>query len=999
MGKRVSSPILVGRREALQQLESAFERARRGEPGLVLVAGEAGIGKTRLVSELVARLRGTECQVLAGGCVSLSAEGAPFGPIVEGLRTLTRDLSQADLDAVMGSGAGGLLPLLPHLSTMRDVTGSTGISPDTAEDRLLELLLGVVGRLAARAPVLMVVEDIQWADRSTIDLIAFLARNLRDERVLLVTTFRTDEPQARRHILPLIAELGRGAIAERIDLEPLNRAEVGEQLSAILGAPAASSLVDEVYARCQGNAFFSEELLAADSMAGSMPRTLRDVLSARLGALGHEARELVRVASAAGRRFSEGMLASMTDAEPGSSRSALREAIDHQILVRESGVPHEHLAFRHALLQELLYVDLLPSERVRLHGACARAIEERLAGAPDAVLASELAYHWEAAQEPERALHASIAAGMAADAAGARHEAALQFQRAIALLDGLPGSEAALPLDRVQLLERAAANLQDEPSRAVEHAVAALALVDPEQDPVRAGLLHAALARYLWFSGDGAGALEACREAVRLVPAHPPSVARARVAAGLGQILMILARWEEGVAPCEEAVAMAAATGARSIESHGLNTLGILTAYLGDVDGGLVLLRRALAIAEEIDSIDDLDRAYANVLDVLIFAAARYDEAGDIGLEAIGPAGANRFTGVSASLLHSDVAAALYFAGRWDEACAVLDRARLQPAGGAGGIALEIRAAQLQIGRGELEEAGPRIEELVRVLEEAADPQWIAPTAAAQAELAIWNGDPAEALRAVAEGLRRSEFGSGANVSRIGPLLALGVRAAADLAEHGRRHRSDASLDSAHTQGAEHLARMRAIREEIAMRWQVLQRIADSFSGLCEAEATRLKGRSDPAAWSTGADLLRGLGQPYLHAYARYREGEAFLAAPPRDPPRARAALREAHEVATGLGAAPLQAAIERVAARGRVDLSADGARGRRSSAPAGLTRREQEILGLVADGLTNRQIGERLFITEKTAGHHVSNILAKLRVASRAEAAAAAVRLGIAQP
>jgi DNA-binding NarL/FixJ family response regulator len=457
---------------------------------------------------------------------------------------------------------------------------------------------------------------------------------------------------------------------------------------------------------------------------------------------------------------------------------------------------------------------------------------------------------------------------------------------------------------------------------------------------------------------------------------------------------MILAHTDEGVQYAEEAVRLAVGTGARAIETHALNTLGILTAYIGDVEGGLAMLRRALEIANEIASIDDIGRAYGNLTDVLIFAAARYDESGDLGLEATGTADAPMFTGVIAALRYGDLALARYLGGRWDEARAALDRARLQPAGGAGEIALAVRTAQLQVGRGEFEKAARQLEVLRQRLVGAADIQWIAPATEAQAELAIWQGDPALALRAVADGLERVHLGHGANVSRLGPMFVLGVRAAADLAG-ARRHRSGVDLDSVRREGAAHLASMQALRDDIATRWPAHLRLAEPYLALCTAEASRLEGRTDPETWATAAELFQDLGQPYVSAYSLYREGEALMSAR-RDASRARSTLRAAHAVAVRLGAAPLRAAIEEVAARGRVDLTeGDGARGR-SAGPAGLTPREQEILGLVAEGLSNRQIGERLYITEKTASHHVSNILGKLGVAGRVEAAAEAVRLGI---
>ena len=985
MATRLSSPTIVGRRAELAQLQAAVKRAAVGEPGVVLVAGEAGVGKTRLVEEFAGWARGDGYQVLIGGCVSLSATVAPFAPIVAALRPLMRDGGEPDLDAILGANASG------------PMADATGISPDMGHSRTLELLLGVLRRLAARAPIVLVVEDIQWADQSSLDVLTFLVRNLRTEPILLLPTLRTDEPGSRPELLPFIAELSRQSRAERIDLARLNRPEVAEQLAAILGAPASSALIEDVYRRSQGNAFFSEELLAAESFVGLLPQTLRDVLTARVGALSSPAQGLVRVASAAGGRFSESLLSRIADANESAFRSALREALDQQILVRHQAVGGEQLGFRHALVRELLYGDLLPSERVRLHAACARAIEEQPTAASDAVLASELAYHWHAANEPERALQASIVAATAAEAAGARTEAALQFERALELLDRLPEAEAGLPLDRVQLLERAAANQLENPGRAVQHIREAIELGDALRDPVRAGLLQAALGRYLWFSGDGAGSLVACREAVRLVPADPPSVERARVTAGLAQILMILTHSEEAVRYSQEAVRLATAAGARAVESHALNTLGLLTAYLGDVEAGLAMLHRALEIAQEVGSVDDVGRAHANLRDVLIIVAARFDEAGDQGLEAVSPGREPALGGIWSTFALIDVAWARYLGGRWEDAAAALDRTRLQPAGSLGEVEWAIHTAELSVGRGEFEVAARELAALRGLLQGSADTQWIAPATAAQAEFDIWNRDPVGALRTVADGLGRVQPSFGANASRIGPMLALGVRAAADVVE-GSRHRSGPAIDVARSQAAEHLATIRAIRDDLAARMPAHLRLADPYLALCRAEASRLDGASDPDAWAEAAGFFLDLAQPYPAAYARYREGEALLAAR-REATRARSALREAYATAVGLGAAPLRAAVEAVAKRGRIDLN-DQVTGRGASTrAAGLTVREQEILRLVASGLTNRQIGEQLFITEKTASHHVSNILAKLGVRGREEAAAEAVRLGISPP
>jgi DNA-binding CsgD family transcriptional regulator len=990
---RLSSPTLIGRRSELASLQEAAGLAAAGASQLVLVAGEAGVGKSRLVAEFAnwARQRGD--RVLVGGCVSLSGDVAPFAPIVEALRPLRHELTPSELAAVLGPRARDLAALLPDIAPTTAVTSSTGMTPDGAEGRQLELLLGVLGRLAARAPLVIVIEDIHWADRSTLDTLAFLSRNLRTEPILLVATFRTDEPGARRQLLPFVAELERHDRVQRIDLVRLNRAEVADQLSAILGSQASSGLIDSVFSRSQGNAFYSEELLATESIAGAMPQTLRDVLMARVGALGEPAQELVRVASAAGRRFPESLLEQISGLDESAFRAALREAIGQQVLVRADFGGDRH-AFRHALMQEVVYEDLLPSERVRLHAVCARAIEAAGSATSDPIQASELAYHWQAANEPERALRASIQAGEAAEAAGARKEAAVQFERALALLEAVPDAPADLPLDRVELLERAAANGEFDPERSAAHIRDALRLVPAGEDPTRAGVLHAALGRSLWLSGDGAGALAECRIAIDLVPAEPPSIARARVAAGLGQILMILGSSEEGVGYSEEASAIAAKLGATAIEGHALTTLGVLTAYRRDAEEGIALLRRGLAIAIELDSVDDIGRGYGNLLDVLIFAALRYDEAVEAGMELIEGANLERLGGVITGIVHADTTMALYLGGRWDEAVALLDRARLHPSSGAGEIALEIRAAQLDVGRGELDRARERIDVLRERLRSAIDPQWIRPMLAAQAELLLWEGRPGAAREVIDAGLAREELVSAATVTRVGPLLALGVRAAADAVGRGRR--GEPAVDAARNHGIADATAMRAHRDAIAEGSPALLRLAEPHLALCEAEVTRLDGESDPEAWARAAEAFEASPQPYDAAYARYREAEALLAGR-KDIRRTRSSLQAAWDTATRLEARPLVAVVEGLAKRAGIEVTQEPAgRARAAASSLGLTTREEEVLALIAAGLSNKEIGGRLFITEKTASHHVSSILSKLGVGGRAEAAAEAVRQGI---
>jgi predicted ATPase len=285
MGGRVASLAFVGRLEELGVLEAARGRATNGEPAVVLVGGEAGIGKTRLVAELADRCRARGTRVLVGGCLPAGGDGLPFAPVVEALRPLPGELGVESVRGLVGPSWPELARLLPALGEP-----SSGLVGQAAQARLFELLLGLLGRLGEQAPVMLVVEDLHWADRSTRDLLAFLVRNLRRERLLLVVTYRSDEPPADR-LGPYLAELDRGGPVERLELARLDRAATVAQLTGILGAAPAADLVDAVFARSEGNPFFTEELLAAvRAGSGVLPATTRDLLQGRVDRLAEQAR-------------------------------------------------------------------------------------------------------------------------------------------------------------------------------------------------------------------------------------------------------------------------------------------------------------------------------------------------------------------------------------------------------------------------------------------------------------------------------------------------------------------------------------------------------------------------------------------------------------------------------------------------------------------------------------------------------------------------------------
>src|SRR5215211_2213760 len=499
VARRVSSPVLVGRDAEVAQLRAALELAAAGRPATVVVAGEAGVGKTRLVAQLLGEAAGRGAVALTGGCLDVGEGVLAYAPLVEALRPLPSVTEPAELERVLGGARAELARLVPELGSPAEAGGTPASAP-LAPTRLFELLLGTLHRLAETGPLLVVVEDLHWADQSTRDLLGFLVRNLRGG-VALVLTYRSDELHRRHPLRPFLAELDRSGRAERLELE---------LLAGILGEPLASALVGEVLARSEGNPFFAEELLAAHLEGSRLPLVLRDLVLARVAALSEPTQRVLEVAAVAGTRVDHQLLAAVVGQDPGQLVWLLREAVGRHVLaVDEAG---DAYAFRHALVQEAIYDDLLPVQRGPLHAAYARALERRIAQRSDdsgppgatAVERGRLAYHWYAAHDQGQALVASVRAGQAAEAASALAEALGHYERALTLWDQAPEAAAGSPLDRGAVLHRAAeaANLAGYDDRAVALGRLALDRVDTAAEPLRAGALLERLGRYHWTAAD-----------------------------------------------------------------------------------------------------------------------------------------------------------------------------------------------------------------------------------------------------------------------------------------------------------------------------------------------------------------------------------------------------------------------------------------------------------------------------------------------------------------
>jgi hypothetical protein len=512
---------------------------------------------------MTARWADDGTRVLVGGCVPVGDGNLPYAPIMEALRTLLADVGVGAVRDLVGPAWPELAHLLPALGEPHgDPPGQA------AQARLFELLLALLGRLSEQALLVLVVEDLHWADQSTRDLLAFLVRNLQRERMLLAVTYRDDEP-AQQRLGPYLAELDRAGQVKRVELSRLDQIETAAQLAGILGTAPPAELAEAVFARSEGNPFFTEELLA--TVRGGLtdlPATLRDLLRGRIEALPGSAQQVVRVAAGAGRQVPHELLAAVAGLDEPRLDRALRAALAHQLLV----IRPDGYAFRHALLQEVAYASLLPGERVGLHARYARALTERAAlpGESPAVAAAELAAHWDAAGEPTRALPAHVAAGLAAEHARAFPEADRHYQRALQLWTlvselGSPGG-----LDHPGLLARAAeaAALAGATDRAVALLEDALGRVDRTAEPVRAAILLSRLGFHRYRAQGETEALAAYEAAESLLAHQPPSAEQARVLGGHAQALMVSLRSQQAIPLCEQAIATARAVGARAEEAY-----------------------------------------------------------------------------------------------------------------------------------------------------------------------------------------------------------------------------------------------------------------------------------------------------------------------------------------------------------------------------------------------------------------------------------------------
>ncbi|MEI7034846.1 helix-turn-helix transcriptional regulator [Streptomyces pratensis] len=1025
---RSVSPVFVGRAEELASLTGALARAVGGVPQALLIGGEAGVGKTRLVEQFVAAAQRCDVVAAVGACVEIGADGLPFAPFPTALRALLRALPE-EMAAACAGQEGELARLLPELGEVhKDATDEHSIA------RLFELTVRLLERISADRTVVLVLEDLHWADASTRHLLSYLFRTLRSGHLMVVGTYRADDLHRRHPLRPLLAELDRLRTVTRVELGRFSHEEVGRQLAGILAEAPEAGLVDEIFDRSDGNAFFVEELARSVECCGDssgLSESLRDLLLVRVEALPEHAQRIAGIVAEGGSFVEHELLAAVAGLGEEDLNEALRAAVGANLL--QPAPDSDGYRFRHSLVREAVSDDLLPGERTRVNRRYAEALEAD----PSLVRADEratrLASYWYAAHDAAKALPAVLQAAVEARRRYAYSEQLRLLERAMELWDDVPDAVRATlrPFDYAEVYPAAgcdpehtplryldvmaeatvAARLGGDRKRALAISKKAMRVLDPDGDPLRAAWFWVQRSRLTQGldRGDGWEELATAQELVRGLP---PSAVQADVLTNVASWRALHQPGPQALADSDRAVEYARLVGDEYIELHARLTRGWLAADAGGVEDGLAEMYAVRDRAEELRLVHLLGRASIN-LPSSLEAMGRSLEAvaaADHGIEVCHRHG----LADSGAWVYANQAQSLFSLGRWSQSENAAEAAgRLALSHKSKGL-VAVRRTELAIARGDIA-GGEEQLALTRKYFGLRDPQpqhLITPARHAML-LAAAQGRIAEA-RAVFEEIAGHGFPPGTQRYAL-PLL----QSAATIEADAR------GLPAAEPERPAMLAMIRRYVKNLPM----LVPVWAAYGLFIEAELARAEDADTPAHWARAAEAFGPLSRPHELAQVRRRWAESLLVAP-GDRSTATALLHRAHTAARRLGARPLAEAVEQLASRARIALGASGAApgdggvvhpavlrdasaggdpspAGREQPPAeeqdpaiaalasfGLTPREQDVHRLVAAGHTNRRIAEELFISPKTASVHVSNILAKLGVSSRGEAAALAHRL-----
>ena len=927
---------MVGRDADLADLVRAFERADAGEPTAVLIEGEAGIGKSRLVREFETSVS-EKVDVHAGWFLDLGAARTPFGPLIGILRSLVAVLGPDEALAAVGAGGEALRVLLPELATeavRRDRT-----SPEALRDAIATLIEAAAGN----RPQIILVEDLHWADDSTLALLAFLLRTIDHGRVLILLTCRSEDVRRGDATSRFIADVRRARLVERIVLSRLDAAGTRALAEQLSGRELSDTALERMHERAEGVPFFIEELACCSD--APLPESLTGLLLTRFDRLGDDAGAVVRIAAGAERALSHPLLARLTGYDDDRLDAAIREATLSGILV----VDDEHYRFRHALLREAVHDDLLPGERARLHRSYAEALEEH--GSRNH---ASLAYHWRLAQDRERALSSAVAAMWQAKAGYAFASAARFGELVLELWEQVPDAEAAAGIDRISLLITLGSVLRNAGDDERALAVARLGLDELDEqrvDPVQHVRLLRDHAQFLSNLGRP-GPLEGYEKALALLDAHSivDGHLRATVLNGIASRHMLAGRSVASILAATAAEHAARSAGDDGERSIALNLRACSLMLLGEIDHA----QRAFDEAEQLAQAGRAGVQFrVNYSDSLTLRG-HYREAlrvAEEGLQRVRELGVLRSSG---GALTQNMIEPLLALGEIDEVERLLDTVPDRHVVQRSGLYLSTSRIRALAWRGRVDDGEQVRSEWIPALTRAAPLErqvWYY-IVEADFALAIARGDWTGAVEVIS----RMVADDGIALANQRRLLLEGAWVIAEARAAG----TDTDAAAHAVLGAWH-AQPAALQD--AAWTVVLEGLTNG--GIPELENALVAGEADdmPAV---------------VRAAVRLELTRALLAAGDRI--AAAGHLADAERIAAEIGHDRLQRSAAELAAR-----TGAHAQTREDSE---LTARERQVLELVAEGLSNRQIGERLFISTKTASVHVSAILRKLGVSTRTEAA-----------
>ncbi|WFE99501.1 LuxR family transcriptional regulator [Micromonospora sp. WMMD964] len=962
MASDVDTAPLVGRAELVRSVRSALlGDAAHGQTAAVFLTGESGVGKTRLLGEIGDRLRDQGAVVLTGSCLDIG-DASPLHPLLQALRRYDADLSAAR--ARSSSAVRGLLQMVADETAGPDGAGA-----------LLERVSRGLHLIAEGRPLVLILDDLQWVDRSTRQLLLYLLAGLGDLQLSVLAAVRAESLQGAHPLRRVLTELRRLRTVRVLDLAPLGRAETEELAAAVVGRALSADAAEQVWQRSGGNPFVIEEL-ARDLRDGrdGLSETLREIFLDRVDALPQHAHAVVHAVAAGVEPVQHWLLAEVLRLPEDELIDAARAAVAHRLLVGAD----DGYRLRHRLVAEVLAHELLPAERSGLH----RRYAEALTSAPGELHQARLAHHWRLAGDPARALPAAVAAAQEAERLGGYAEAHRHWSVALQLA----ADSGPLAVDRVELLGNAA----EAAHHSGEHA-RALALLE-ELATLQGGepscALHIRRARYLAAAGRSALAEEEYQRALKAADCSPRD--RAAAAARLAELLLHLGRYADAGDRAREALALAEnVEGSVTEVVLASSALGFSDAFLEDPDAGLAVMRDALDTAERAGRPEDVACAYLHLAELLTGPLNILEEGVVVarrGAERVAELGLGRTWGTRLLAIAIN---GLFRVGQWAEAEKVVAVALRQRPSGADAVELLLARCRLSVGYGDIEAAGRDLDAVATLLA-GGGARHVIPLLTLRSGLAMWEGRHDVARLAVQRGLTES---------RSDDVMILSA-----LVWHGLRAEAEAHASRTLEVDPTAVRRLRDVADRMARKSagaaRPVRSVVEGFLALCAAEVSRLDG-SDPELWATSVAEWDRRNHPYPAAYSRLRQAEALLARRSRLATAGKL-LREAYEVAQGLGAVPLTSEIRELAGRARVSLEeSDTTAGATRGAPAqasddelaALTAREREVLALVAEGLTNKEIGQRLFISERTIGVHVSHIFDKLQVRTRVQASAIQLR------